>query len=45
MGHNTASVRLFEQIGFERWGLLPRVARLDGLERDILIVGRHIAQV
>ena len=42
LGHNTASLRLFEQLGFERWGLLPRVARLDGVERDIVIVGRHI---
>ena len=42
MGHNTASLRLFEQFGFERWGLLPRVTRLDGIERDIVIVGRHI---
>lgn len=42
-GHNSASLRLFEQLGFTRWGLLPRVARLDGVERDIVIVGRHIA--
>lgn len=43
MGHNAASLRLFEQFGFERWGVLPRVARLDGVERDIVIVGRHIS--
>ena len=43
LGHNTASIRLFEQFGFERWGLLPRVTRLDGIERDVVIVGRHIA--
>jgi len=43
-GHNAASLRLFEQAGFERWGLLPRVARLDDVERDVVIVGRHIAQ-
>ena len=42
LGHNTASLRLFEQSGFERWGLLPRVTRLDGVERDVVIVGRHI---
>ena len=42
LGHNTASLRLFEQFGFERWGLLPRVTRLDGVERDIVIVGRRI---
>ena len=43
LGHNAASLRLFEQLRFERWGLLPRVTRLDGVERDIVIVGRHVA--
>lgn len=38
--HNEPSLRLFEQLGFERWGLLPRVARLDGVERDLTIMGR-----
>ena len=42
LGHNAASLRLFEQLGFERWGLLPRVTRLDGIERDVVIVGRHV---
>ena len=42
LGHNAVSLRLFEQFGFVRWGLLPRVTRLDGVERDIVIVGRHI---
>ncbi len=32
--HNKPSLKLFEQFGFERWGLLPGVARLDGVERD-----------
>lgn len=40
--HNDPSLRLFEGLGFERWGLLPRVAQLDGVERDLAIVGRHI---
>jgi len=39
--HNEPSLRLFERLGFEHWGLLPRVARLDGLERDLMIMGRH----
>jgi phosphinothricin acetyltransferase len=42
--HNEPSLRLFANVGFERWGLLPRVARLDGVERDLVIVGRHVAQ-
>jgi phosphinothricin acetyltransferase len=40
--HNEPSLRLFGQLGFERWGLLPRVARLDGTERDLTIVGRQV---
>ena len=41
-GHNESSLRLFERLGFERWGFLPRVARVDEIERDLVIVGRHI---
>jgi len=41
-GHNAASLRLFERMGFERWGFLPRVARVDGVERDLVIMGRHV---
>ena len=40
--HNEASLRLFEQLGFDRWGLLPRVALLDGVERDLAIMGRNV---
>ena len=40
--HNEASVRLFGQLGFTRWGLLPRVARVDEVERDLTIMGRHV---
>lgn len=41
-GHNEPSLRLFAQFGFERWAHLPRVAVLDGVERDLIIVGRRI---
>lgn len=41
-GHNAASLRLFELFGFERWACLPRVAELDGVERDLVIVGRRV---
>lgn len=40
---NEASIRLFEKFGFERWGLMPRVARLEGVEKDLLLVGRRLA--
>lgn len=40
--HNDASLRLFEKLGFQHWGVLPRVAELDGVERDLIIVGRRL---
>ncbi len=39
--HNEPSLKLFERFGFKRWGLLPGVARLDGVERDLVVVGRR----
>jgi L-amino acid N-acyltransferase YncA len=42
-GHNVPSLRLFEGAGFERWGFLPGVATLDGVERDLVIVGKRVA--
>src|SRR5918992_5918867 len=41
-GHNAPSLGLFERLGFQRWGLLPRVAELDGVERDLVIVGKSL---
>jgi L-amino acid N-acyltransferase YncA len=41
-GHNHPSLRLFESLEFQRWGHLPRIAELDGIERDLVIVGRRI---
>jgi phosphinothricin acetyltransferase len=43
-GHNTPSLKLFEKMGFERWAQMPRIAILDGVERDLIIVGRRIAK-
>jgi L-amino acid N-acyltransferase YncA len=40
--HNVPSVRLFSSAGFEPWGRLPGVARLDGIRRDLLILGRAL---
>ena len=40
--HNPASVSLFRKHGFVEWGRLPRVASLDGVERDVLILGRRV---
>jgi phosphinothricin acetyltransferase len=41
-GHNLASLALFEGQGFRTWARLPSVAELDGVERDLLILGRRL---
>ena len=43
-GHNLPSLALFDAFGFSRWGNLPKVALLDGVERDLIIVGRRIEE-
>jgi phosphinothricin acetyltransferase len=42
-GHNQPSLKLFDAFGFERWAHMPRVATLDGVERDLIIVGKRVA--
>lgn len=41
---NTGSACLFERMGFERWGFMPRVARLEGVEKDLVLVGRRLME-
>jgi L-amino acid N-acyltransferase YncA len=41
-GHNEPSLKLFEAFAFERWATMPRVANLDGIERDLIILGKRI---
>ena len=41
-GHNEASLKLFEKFGFERWGHLPGIADIDGVERDLVILGLRV---
>ena len=40
-GHNEPSLKLFRSLGFERWGFFPGVAQLDGVERDLVVMGQH----
>ena len=42
-GHNEPSLRLFKGFEFQTWGTLPRVAVLDGVERDLVILGRRLS--
>ena len=41
-GHNEPSLRLFESKGFRRWGHYPCIAVLDGVERDLVVVGLRV---
>jgi phosphinothricin acetyltransferase len=41
LGHNDGSLALFDRLGFRRWGFFPALAKLEGIERDLVIVGRH----
>lgn len=40
--HNLPSIGLFKKFGFEKWGYLPEVAELEGVKRDLVILGRKI---
>jgi L-amino acid N-acyltransferase YncA len=40
--HNTPSINLFLKLGFEEWGSLKDIAVLDGVERSVTIVGKHL---
>lgn len=41
-GHNTPSINLFTRFGFQQWGYLPKIAQLDGLEKDLAIYGLKV---
>ena len=40
--HNKPSLNLFSSYQFQQWGYLPQVAELDNIERDLIIMGRHL---
>jgi L-amino acid N-acyltransferase YncA len=42
-GHNEPSLQLFNRFGFARWAEMPGVATLDGVERDLIILGKRVA--
>jgi L-amino acid N-acyltransferase YncA len=42
--HNQPSLKLFETFGFKQWGYLHQVAELDGVERDLIIMGLRISE-
>ena len=40
--HNEPSLKIFEDFGFERWAHYPKVAELDGVERDLGVLGLRL---
>ena len=40
--HNEPSLELFKIFGFEPWAHFPRVAELDGVERDLVVLGLRL---
>ncbi|MBD2138281.1 N-acetyltransferase [Anabaena sp. FACHB-1237] len=42
--HNEPSLKLFSSFGFQHWGLLPKVADLDGVKRDLIILGLNLVE-
>jgi L-amino acid N-acyltransferase YncA len=42
--HNLPSLKLFYKNGFTDWGTFPRIAVLDGIERDLIIVGKRVVE-
>jgi L-amino acid N-acyltransferase YncA len=42
---NEPSIRLFSRQGFTPWGVMPRVARLGDIERDLVLMGRRLVDV
>jgi len=42
-GHNQPSLGLFSKFGFDTWANLPKVANLDGIERDLIILGKRVS--
>lgn len=41
-GHNEPSLKLFYKFKFEKWAHFPMVANMDGVERDLIILGLRI---
>jgi phosphinothricin acetyltransferase len=41
-GHNKPSLKLFYKFEFEKWAHFPRVANMDGVERDLIILGLRV---
>ena len=41
-GHNEPSLKLFYKHGFEKWAHMPQIADMEGVLRDLIIVGKKV---
>ncbi|WP_263832783.1 GNAT family N-acetyltransferase [Sulfurospirillum oryzae] len=41
---NTPSLKLFKKLGFKEWGNLNRVANIEGVDKDLLVLGLRIQE-
>ena len=41
--HNPVSLQVHQRQGFTKWGHLPAVTELDGVRRDVVILGRDVS--
>ena len=41
-GHNEPSLKLFYKHGFEKWAHLPGICDMEGVLRDVIIVGKKV---
>ena len=40
--HNQPSLGLFGKLGFEQWGLMPKVCDMDGFIADVVMLGKSV---
>ncbi len=41
-GHNEPSLKLFYKHGFEKWAHMPEIANMEGILRDLIILGKKV---
>ena len=41
---NAPSLKLFKKLGFKEWGNLNRIANIEGMDKDLLILGLRIQE-
>ena len=42
--HNEPSLKLFYNMGFEKWAHLPKIADMQGTERGLIILGKRVTE-